>query len=146
MDEASEDRDKARALRRWVPLIVVAVALVLFFALGLGRYLTFEALAEHREWLLRWVMRLGFLAPVVFIAVYAALVAVSVRGYRARCARAHVAYAGILGLSALAALSPHKAGSEAGGQGPGGLSVFKNRDREAVPHSVAPYRSGLQRD
>jgi uncharacterized membrane protein YdjX (TVP38/TMEM64 family) len=66
------------ALRRWLPLLLVAAALIAFFAFGLQRYLSFEALAEHREWLLAEVARLGMLAPLVFIAVYAAMVAVSI--------------------------------------------------------------------
>jgi uncharacterized membrane protein YdjX (TVP38/TMEM64 family) len=65
-------------LGRWLPLLVVAAAMVAFFASGLGRYLTFQGLAEHRDWLAAEVARLGFAAPLLFILVYAALVAMSV--------------------------------------------------------------------
>jgi uncharacterized membrane protein YdjX (TVP38/TMEM64 family) len=65
-------------VRRFLPLFVVIAALVAFFALDLKRYLTWETLADHREWLLQIVSQLGLLAPVAFIALYAALAAVSI--------------------------------------------------------------------
>jgi len=63
---------------RWLPLLLIVVFIVSFFSLGLHRYLTFQALADNSEWLHRAVSRLGFLAAVVFIVIYAFLVAVSV--------------------------------------------------------------------
>ena len=72
-----EERPK-RLLARWLGPALVVAALGAFFALGLGRYLTFQSLAEHREWLLHWVQRLGLLAPLAFILIYAALIAVSI--------------------------------------------------------------------
>ena len=70
----------ASQFRRFFPLIALIGAVVAFFALGLGRYLTFQALAEHREWLLAEVDRLGFAAPLAFIVIYAGVVALSVPG------------------------------------------------------------------
>ena len=67
-----------RGLARWLPLLVVAAVVIAFFALGFQRYLTFQSLAENREGLLRAVDRLGALAPLVFIAIYSAMVAVSI--------------------------------------------------------------------
>lgn len=67
-------------LRRWLPLLVLAVAVIVFFALDLGRYLTFSALAANREWLLAEVARRGFLAALVFMLAYATVVALSVPG------------------------------------------------------------------
>lgn len=78
MDEVQADGGRGVALRRWLPLFVVVAALVAFFGLGFQRYLTIQALAENREWLLQAVARLGILAPIAFIAVYAALAAVSI--------------------------------------------------------------------
>jgi uncharacterized membrane protein YdjX (TVP38/TMEM64 family) len=81
MDPGSHEVNETQgrgSLRRWLPLLLVVAALGAFFALGLHRYLRFEALAEHREWLLAEVARLGMLAPLVYILVYAALVAMSI--------------------------------------------------------------------
>lgn len=80
MDKLSKDRDRAGGLGRWVPLLVLVAAIIAFFALGLGRYFTFEALAEHREWLLAEVARLGVVAALVFILIYTAIIALSVPG------------------------------------------------------------------
>lgn len=68
------------ALRRFLPLAILAAGLTAFFAFGLNRYLSLSALAENREALLAWVAQSGALAPLVFIAVYAAAVATSVPG------------------------------------------------------------------
>lgn len=73
-----QGKSPKRWLARWLPPALVVVVLGAFFALGLGRYLTFQSLAEHREWLLQWVLRLGLLAPLAFILIYAALIAVSI--------------------------------------------------------------------
>jgi hypothetical protein len=48
--------------------------------LGDTVYLTFAALAENRDWLCGLVQRWGFIAAFLYIAVYAALVALSVPG------------------------------------------------------------------
>lgn len=70
--------ERGRTLTRWLPPVLVVAALIAFFALGLGRYLTFQALAENREWLLQWVVRLGLLAPLAFVLAYTALVGLSI--------------------------------------------------------------------
>ncbi len=57
---------------RLLPVVLLALAAVAFFASGLHRYLTFEALRAHRGELLAWVDAHAFLAALVFIAVYAA--------------------------------------------------------------------------
>jgi uncharacterized membrane protein YdjX (TVP38/TMEM64 family) len=65
------------SVRRLVPLGALVVGAVVFIALGSGRYLTFAALADNREWLLALVADSGAIAALAFIVVYAALVALS---------------------------------------------------------------------
>lgn len=65
--------------RAWL-LLPVAVAIAAFFGLGYGKYVTLDALAEHRDWLSAEVTRLGFMARVVFVLVYAVLVGASIPG------------------------------------------------------------------
>ena len=67
-------------LRRFLPLAVLIAGLIAFFALRLDRYLSLSALAENRVMLLDWVTKSGALAPLVFIGLYAAVVATSVPG------------------------------------------------------------------
>ncbi len=59
---------------RLVPLAILVAAGV---ALG-SHYLTFATLAENRDWLSDLVTRWGFVAALLYIAVYAILVALSV--------------------------------------------------------------------
>src|SRR6185437_15617326 len=78
--EKATGRRRAGDWRRWVPLLVLAVAIAAFFALGLQRYLTWDAFRQHRQSLLDGIARAGPLAPVGFILVYTAVAALSVPG------------------------------------------------------------------
>jgi uncharacterized membrane protein YdjX (TVP38/TMEM64 family) len=69
-----------RLIRRFLPLIVLLVAIALVFALGLDQYLSFEALRQHRALLLDFVERNAVLAPLLFVLVYAAVIALSIPG------------------------------------------------------------------
>lgn len=57
---------------RLLPVVLLALAAAAFFASGLHRYLTFEALRANRGELLAWVDAHAFMAALVFVAVYAA--------------------------------------------------------------------------
>ena len=66
--------------RRLLPLLLLAAAWIAFMLAGGYRYLTFSALARNRDWLCGLVQQWGVLAAFVYIALYAALVALSVPG------------------------------------------------------------------
>jgi uncharacterized membrane protein YdjX (TVP38/TMEM64 family) len=66
--------------RRLLPLGLLVAAGIAFVAIGGGRYLNFAALAENRDWLCGLVQRWGVVAGLLYIAVYAGLVALSVPG------------------------------------------------------------------
>ncbi len=72
------DKPPHPVMRRLPLLAVVAVALI--GALTLGDHLSFAALAEHREALLAWRDANYFASVVVFISVYAVIVAFSLPG------------------------------------------------------------------
>jgi uncharacterized membrane protein YdjX (TVP38/TMEM64 family) len=71
---------KPFAWRRLIPIFVFIAGLVAFFALGLERYLSIEALRQHRSVLRAWVETSGLLAALVFMAVYIVTVAFSLPG------------------------------------------------------------------
>ncbi len=67
-------------LARLAPLLLVAGAIAAFFALDLDRYLTFEALKEHRGFLQQWTAENRVLAILLFTAGYCVMVALSLPG------------------------------------------------------------------
>lgn len=84
MDPAVQEQQAASAqkstLKRLAPIIVIALALAAFFALGLHKYFTLETLRENRAALQGWVEASPARAVAIFIAVYAAAVAISFPG------------------------------------------------------------------
>ncbi|HJQ56213.1 MAG TPA: VTT domain-containing protein [Vineibacter sp.] len=63
--------------RRLLPLTVLVAGLGLFFATGLHRLLTFEALRAHHAELSAWVAAHRLLAALAYLVAYAVLVAFS---------------------------------------------------------------------
>jgi uncharacterized membrane protein YdjX (TVP38/TMEM64 family) len=63
--------------RRFLPLLVLAGAAAAFFALGLHRELTFEALKAHRETLLAEVAARPVICAIVYLGIYTAIAALS---------------------------------------------------------------------
>lgn len=66
--------------KRLVPLAILAIAFGAFFAMGLDRYLSFEALRDNRMALADFVAANIVLAIFAYAAVYAICVALSVPG------------------------------------------------------------------
>jgi uncharacterized membrane protein YdjX (TVP38/TMEM64 family) len=69
--------DAMAKLRRALPFVALVLGLALFFAAGLDRYVSFEALRANRVVLTEWVAANAWLAPLAFIGIYAAAVAFS---------------------------------------------------------------------
>ena len=68
------------AWRRLWPLLLLLAGLGLFFALGLDRYLSFQALSDHRDWLMAQVRDVPVLAAFAYMGAYAAVAAFSIPG------------------------------------------------------------------
>src|SRR6266446_783779 len=71
---------KPFAWRRLIPVLMFVIVIVAFFTLGLERYLSIDALRQHRSALRTWVETSGVLAVLVFMAVYTITVAFSLPG------------------------------------------------------------------
>ena len=67
-------------LRRFSPVLILLIGLGLFFLFGLEQYLTFETLKYHRETLISFVGNYPILAPLVYMLIYTAVIALSVPG------------------------------------------------------------------
>jgi uncharacterized membrane protein YdjX (TVP38/TMEM64 family) len=66
------------SVRRLVPLGLLLAAGIAFIVAGGHRYLTFATLADNHDRLCAWVARWRVVAALLYIAVYAALIALSV--------------------------------------------------------------------
>lgn len=81
---APSDNEPTDEKKGWVsrlaPLLVIAVALGLFFAFDLQNYFTLDTLRENREFLRTWVADQPLQAMGLFILAYAAAVAISFPG------------------------------------------------------------------
>ena len=66
--------------RRFLPLAVLLLAIVAVFGLGLDDYISFEQLERNRTQLLDFVDRHPLLAPLAFMLIYAAVIALSIPG------------------------------------------------------------------
>jgi uncharacterized membrane protein YdjX (TVP38/TMEM64 family) len=73
-------RGRPSAFKRFAPVVVLVAGFVLFFALGLHRYVSADALKAHHETLSHWVDDNMLVAPLVFALVYVLAVAFSVPG------------------------------------------------------------------
>lgn len=76
----SETAPPPSLIKRALPLLVIAAALAAFFALGLNRYFTLDSLRDNREALRDWVEGNPLQAMAIFVAAYAAAVAISFPG------------------------------------------------------------------
>ncbi len=71
---------KRRLWRRILPLALLAVGLIAFFAFGLHNYLSFDKLHQHRETLVEFVAAHGVLAVILYLLCYATVIAFSLPG------------------------------------------------------------------
>lgn len=74
------DSPRRNLWKRLAPVAVLAALAAAVFAFGLDEYLAFEALREHRATLRGWVEEYGAAAALVYVAIYAAAVAMSLPG------------------------------------------------------------------
>lgn len=68
---------RSLALRRILPLAILLLGLVAFFALGLNRQLSLQTLSRNEAELTAWVTANGVFAALTFVAVHTTVVAFS---------------------------------------------------------------------
>jgi len=66
--------------RRLLPLLAIAAGMALVFATGLHRYLSLEALRQHRDWLQDAVALRPLAAAAAYLGIYIVAVALSIPG------------------------------------------------------------------
>jgi uncharacterized membrane protein YdjX (TVP38/TMEM64 family) len=81
LQSMTEKRQPDRfSLTRSLPLIVLVGGIAAFFALGLNDYVTFDTLRLHRRELVTFVANMPVQAVLIYILVYAVVVAFSLPG------------------------------------------------------------------
>ena len=78
--QEAETPQARHPLKRFLPLVVLVAAGAAIWALDLHRFLSFDALREHREFLMHFVADQTVLAIIVFMSAYAVTVALSLPG------------------------------------------------------------------
>lgn len=79
--ETSATAESGRfSVLRLIPLGIIAAGLAAFFALGMDQYLSFDALARHREKIMDWTSANYALAVICFIGAYYVAVMFSLPG------------------------------------------------------------------
>ena len=79
-EAAAGEAKKSSAVKRFAPLVVLVIAIVLVFALDLDRFVSFDTLSENRDRLLAFVDAHMLLAPLLFVLIYALVVGLSIPG------------------------------------------------------------------
>ena len=69
-----------RKMKRFIPIFVIIILMILVYSLGLTDYLTFDQLKNQRYNLKNFVGQYPILAPVAFMSLYAASTALSIPG------------------------------------------------------------------
>lgn len=79
--EAPEAAAAERSMfRRLLPVGLLLLGLVAFFAFDLDRFFSFQHLKEHRDILFQWKEEAGIWAPLAFMLAYALMTAFSIPG------------------------------------------------------------------
>jgi uncharacterized membrane protein YdjX (TVP38/TMEM64 family) len=72
--------NRRQIVLRFIPIGIIFVAVIAFFALGLNHYLTVDALRANEARLNLFASEHPLLAPLAFMALYAGIVALSLPG------------------------------------------------------------------
>ncbi len=67
-------------MKKWVPLIIIVILMVIAYFSGATKYLTFANIKENREVILSYVDQYPILIPLAFIMTYIFMTALSLPG------------------------------------------------------------------
>jgi uncharacterized membrane protein YdjX (TVP38/TMEM64 family) len=79
-DPPAGDTQKPSAWRLLPLVAIVVIAIVCYFAFGLGEYFSFEALRDHRQALMAWSADNKSLAMGSFVILYGVVIVLSIPG------------------------------------------------------------------
>lgn len=79
-DQAGATRGRHRRWTRWLPLAILVLGTILFFAFDLDRYVSFAKLRKHHHDLTAFVAVHYLMALAIYVGLYVAFVAFSLPG------------------------------------------------------------------
>ena len=80
MNDTTASQGNSLSFIRLIPVGILILGLVAFFAFDLSRFLSFETLRQNRVALLNWVDAYGVVAALVYMLIYAVAIAFSLPG------------------------------------------------------------------
>ncbi len=78
--ETKPNSDKKSPLVRFGPLVLIAAAIIAFFVLDLGRFVSFSAISDNRDLLKNFVAENYIAAVALYLLIYMAVTALSLPG------------------------------------------------------------------
>src|SRR5687767_5616583 len=84
-------------LRRWLPLVAIVLVMALVFVMGWHRQLSFETLARHHGAIQGFILDHRAAAVAVYIAIYIAVVALSLPGGLVLTLTGGILFGGLVG-------------------------------------------------
>ena len=94
---SDQNPKKKSLLRRWGPLLAILALLAISYFAGLGEYISLSSLVRNQESLSQFVADNAILASLVFVGLYAFLVALSFPGATLMTLAAGLLFGGMIG-------------------------------------------------
>jgi uncharacterized membrane protein YdjX (TVP38/TMEM64 family) len=69
-----------KRVRQWLPVLILITGLILFFAFGGKKYLSFDMLSQNYKTLNTFTANHYFLSALIFISIYIIIAAFSIPG------------------------------------------------------------------
>ena len=67
-------------MKKWIPLIIILILMLITYFSGVTKYLTFESIKENRQLIHSYINQYPLLVPFLFILIYLVMTALSLPG------------------------------------------------------------------
>ncbi|MCB1072710.1 MAG: TVP38/TMEM64 family protein [Chlamydiia bacterium] len=67
-------------MKKWIPLIIIIILMLIVYFSGVTKYLTFETIKENRQLILSYIDQYPLLMPFLFTLIYVVMTALSLPG------------------------------------------------------------------
>lgn len=67
-------------MKKWIPIIIIIILMLIVYFSGVTKYLTFETIKENRQLILSYIDQYPLLMPFLFTLIYVVMTALSLPG------------------------------------------------------------------